>query len=244
MVSTSLVAGLAVIAGAMFLMRRNAAAVYDLFIVRMTTVWYRVVLERLRKDQRLLDIGIGTAAALCKNAKTLKDKGLRVSGIDYEKDYITAAERLVVQHNLQAQAEVYCRSVYDPGLASLLCPEGTEKFDAAYFSGSITLMPDPPKALEVAADLCKPGAKIYITQTFQLKHSPIAARVKPLLKYITTIDFGQLTYMQELDEIVKKAGMKIEENIPIAGSVQTQYQSARLVVVGSSAAGKADAKSD
>jgi len=75
------------------------------------------------------------------------------------------------------------------------------------------------------------GAPIYITQTFQLQHSPVAEIIKPLMKYLTTIDFGQLTYLSKLDEIASKAGMEIEANTPIEGSVQNRWQSARLVVM-------------
>lgn len=42
--------------------RRLPPIIYDRFIVNMTEVWYRYVLERLcNEDKKLLDVGIGTA---------------------------------------------------------------------------------------------------------------------------------------------------------------------------------------
>ena len=61
------------------------------------------------------------------------------------------------------------------------------KFDCAYFSGSITLLPDVVKALHIARGLVKPDGRIYITQTFQFAHVPLVALIKPLLRYVTTI---------------------------------------------------------
>eukprot|EP00466_Bigelowiella_natans_P021234 jgi/Bigna1/50795/estExt_Genewise1.C_950031 len=187
----------------------------------MTSRWYRVVLDRMHENQSLLDIGIGTATGLTRNKSVVKKKKLHVVGIDYEAAYIERAEKVLAWNRLSDLVRVRCKSIYDPG----------QRFDAAYFSGSLTLMPDPPAALKVAATMCKPGAPIYITQTFQLQHSPVAEIIKPLMKYLTTIDFGQLTYLSKLDEIASKAGMEIEANTPIEGSVQNRWQSARLVVM-------------
>ncbi len=91
-------------------------------------------------------------------------------------------------------------------------------------------MPDPPEALRVASRLCKKNAPIYITQTFQLKPSPVMSVVKPLLKYLTTIDFGQLTTLERLDSIINEAGFRVERNVVIKDSVQNRWQSTRLVV--------------
>ena len=44
------------------------ADIYDALIVHMTARWYAAVLERLRargSGARVLDVGIGTASALC-----------------------------------------------------------------------------------------------------------------------------------------------------------------------------------
>eukprot|EP00465_Bigelowiella_longifila_P012838 CAMPEP_0185254168 /NCGR_PEP_ID=MMETSP1359-20130426/2858_1 /TAXON_ID=552665 /ORGANISM="Bigelowiella longifila, Strain CCMP242" /LENGTH=196 /DNA_ID=CAMNT_0027836875 /DNA_START=122 /DNA_END=712 /DNA_ORIENTATION=+ len=191
-----------------------------------------------------------------RNKSTVKKKKLHVVGIDYETAYVERAEKVIAWNRLSDLVTVRCKSIYDPGVPALISTdlkelhqkEKSEKnsnlvsgsdedenkrqlFDAAYFSGSLTLMPDSPAALKVAAAMCEPGAPIYITQTFQLQHSPITEIVKPLMKYLTTIDFGQLTYLSKLDEIASKAGMEIEANTPIEGSVQNRWQSARLIIM-------------
>merc|ERR1712167_298045 len=113
----------------------------------------------------------------------LLEKKLRVVGIDYESAYIEKAKKLASQHSLADQVELHCASVYDD-LGPLRPNGGKGLFDAGYFSGSITLLPDPAAALRAVAKVVKPGGPIYVTQTFQLQASPVMEKVKPLLKYL------------------------------------------------------------
>mmetsp|Transcript_5752 Transcript_5752/g.15896 ORF Transcript_5752/g.15896 Transcript_5752/m.15896 type:complete len:273 (+) Transcript_5752:136-954(+) len=150
--------------------------------------------------------------------------------------------------------EFYCRvlegSIYDSNLAVLCAtdagaeggkaPGGAEglvpeelRFDVAYFSGSLTVMPDPSAALRAVVPLIKQnGGRVYITQTFNKKKSAVMSVLKPLLKYITTIDFGQLTTEEDLERIIQDAGcFDTEENKPIDGSVENPWQTARLIIL-------------
>ena len=52
------------------------------------------------------------------------------------------------------------------------------------------------------------------------------------MKYVTTIDFGQLTTEDDLQRIISEAkAFETVENEPISGSVQNQLQTARLVIL-------------
>ena len=127
------------------------------------------------------------------------------------------------------------------------------RFDCVYFSGSITLLPDPLQALKlVAAEFVNQRSgksagsgtsnseKIYITQTFQLSKSPITEIVKPLLKILIRIDFGVVTYENELQKILdefckwsREKGdiWRVEKNEVIPGPGNTPWQKPRLVVL-------------
>ena len=207
--------------------------IYDVIIIHMTEKWYAAVLARLPKGARVLDVGIGTATALVgrkgQNATVVVEKDLTFVGVDYEDAYIRKAIDVVRKAKLEKHVDLHCRSIYDAELASML--SGAARCDAAYFSGSLTLMPDPPAALRAAADMCKPKGLVYVTQTFQNAPSPVMARLKPLLRHLTTIDFGRLTYRSELDGIIKAAGMKVLEDVPVPGSIDTKAQTARLLVL-------------
>lgn len=210
-------------------MNRAMAEVYDLVIVRMTAKWYKAVFERLRTGDRVLDIGIGTGTALARNYALVLQKKLAVVGIDYEEAYIVKARSVVKEVSLKDSVILYCKSVYDEQLSSLF--SGDARFDAVYFSGSLTLMPDPPKALRIGASMLKDGGRVYITQTFQDRKSSWAEVVKPWLQTITTIDFGKVTYRTEMEAIISRAGLTILEDGPVAGSISTAWQTARMYVL-------------
>jgi ubiquinone/menaquinone biosynthesis C-methylase UbiE len=177
----------------------------------------------------VLDVGIGTAVALVNNRELLLEKNIKWVGIDYDAPYIVKAKRVIADAGLGEQAAAHCKSVYDVPLPPPM--SGEKKYNAVYFSGSITLMPDPPGALKAVAALLKEGGAIYITQTFQKKAIPLMYYLKPLMYYITTIDFGQLTYEKDVIRIVKEAGMVMDEYTELKDSVQTSFQTARLIVI-------------
>ena len=199
-------------------LRRYAADVYDVVIVHMTRVWYEAVLGDLRQrggaeggsGTAVVDVGVGTATALVQNRQAVLDAGLRVVGIDYDSSYIEKGKRVVEAAGLTQAVTLHCCSFFDAALpARLLSENGGRQFEAAYFSGSFTLLPDPAEALQICRQLVRPGGWVYVTQTFQRRSPPGLAVLKPLLRYLTTIDFGQLTYEHELQALLDTAeGLK------------------------------------
>jgi len=229
----------------LLLLRWFAADVYDVVIVWMTARWYAAVFQKLSIGDRILDVGIGTATALVRNKALLLEKRLSVVGLDYEAAYIKKAEAVLKAADLlrpvpegtegYRKGEFYCqvfeKSIYDSDLPKL-CEDG--RFDAAYFSGSLTVMPDPVEALRAVVPLIKEKVgRIYITQTFEKQRSPVKAFFKPMLKHITTIDFGQLTTESDIERIISEAGLfEIVQNKPIPGSLDSNpWQVARLIVL-------------
>lgn len=142
--------------------------------------------------------------------------------------------KIISEEGMAGLCEVHCKSVYDADLASVTGAT-KEPFDVIYFSGSFTLLPSPKDALKTTAKLLKSkeSGRIIITQTFQREHilNPVIAMMKPLAKYITRIDFGQLTKESDLLQTIKDANMKPEVNKVIEGSIDTSLQAARMVVV-------------
>lgn len=178
------------------------ASIYDAAVVRMTAAWYRSVLERLPPGCRLLDIGIGTGAALLANAGILRDQDLHVTGIDIDAAYVERCRRAVARGALDDRIRVRIESVDD---------HRGGPYDAAYFSGSFMLLPDPSRALRHVAALLAPGGRVYFTHTFEHERSRAAELVKPLLRLITTIDFGRVTYEPEFRRALAAAGVELDE---------------------------------
>lgn len=180
------------------------AALYDLTIVPLTASWYEAVLTRLPRGCRLLDVGIGTGGALLTQADRVAAQDLHVTGVDIDADYVARCARQVARRGLSQHVTARVESIYD---------HQGGPYDAAYFSGSFMLLPDPPAAVRHVVSLLSPGGRLWFTQTFEHERSPFLERMKPLLRRLTTIDFGRVTYEDEFRRALDAGGVAIDERI-------------------------------
>jgi SAM-dependent methyltransferase len=175
---------------------------YDTLILRLTSRWYAEVLRRVPEGAALLDVGVGTAGALLANADLLKQKRLRVTGIDIDADYVSRARRRLDDSALADRAAVHLESVYD---------HQGGPYDAVYFSASFMLLPEPERALRHCCALLHPGGRIFFTQTLQTRPARWMEILKPMLKWVTSIDFGRVTYETDFRAQIRAAGLEVEE---------------------------------
>jgi SAM-dependent methyltransferase len=183
------------------MLQRVRSAIYDAAIVGLTAGWYRAVLSRLPAGSHLLDVGIGTGGALVANAALVRERDLRVTGVDIDADYVRRCAAAVTQAGLADRIA--------PRLESIMDHRGGP-YDAVYFSASFMLMPDPPAVLRHVRMLLRPGAPLFFTQTFELSRSRAAEVVKPLLRLVTTIDFGRVTYEDAFRRALADGGVVLE----------------------------------
>jgi ubiquinone/menaquinone biosynthesis C-methylase UbiE len=176
--------------------------VYDRLIVGMTADWYREVLERLPAGARVLDVGIGTGAAMSRCAEIVREKDLTVVGLDIDADYVRRCRRELARAGLTRHVEAHLASVYDH--------EGGP-YDAVYFSASLMLLPDPAAAITHVAAQLAPGGRLFATQTFQRRRSRLMERAKPMIRHVTTIDFGRVTYEDDFRACMAAAGVELVE---------------------------------
>lgn len=180
------------------------AALYDRTIVPLTASWYAAVLSRLARGCRLLDVGIGTGGALLTHADLVRAQDLHVTGVDIDADYVARCARQVARHGLSSHVTARVESIYD---------HHGGPYDAAYFSGSFMLLPDPPAAVRHVVSLLTPGGNLYFTQTFEHERAPVLEKVKPLLRRLTTIDFGRVTYEDDFRRALDAGGVAIDERV-------------------------------
>ncbi len=218
--TTALAVGFCLLYGGIKLFRGK---VYDFLIVRLNGEWYREVLELLPPNSRLLDVGIGTGRALITHKGLLKAKQIFVDGVDYDYDYIVDCKKNVSDCGLEDSIHVHYASIYDY--------TSEAKYDAAYFSASLMIMPDQVKALKHSMKLLKPEGNIYVTQTIQTKPSWFAEKLKPLLKFFTTVDFGQVTYERDILKTFEEAGLVLKLQKCISGATKDSTRSYRLFVL-------------
>ncbi|MBW1878883.1 MAG: class I SAM-dependent methyltransferase [Deltaproteobacteria bacterium] len=194
------------------------AWIYDRALLSLTTGWYREVLLRVPTGSRILDVGIGTGGALASNASLLIERDLHVTGVDIDPDYVNRCRRRMVRAGLEERVDTRLLSIYDY--------EETG-FDAAYFSASFMLLPDRERAVRHVNGLLAPGARVFFTQTFQKRRSRVLEAMKPMLRALTTVDFGEVTYEDDFLAVLASAGLRVTETDTLGGRGDWSY---RLVV--------------
>jgi SAM-dependent methyltransferase len=178
------------------------AHLYDVAIVPLTARNYGAVLRQLPARTRLLDVGIGTGAALCANADLLVERDLRVHGIDTNPRYLARCAEHLGRADLLRKVTTELVSVYD---------HQGGPYDAAYFSASLMVLPEPARAVRHVAGQLSRGGRVYFTQTFHDRRVPLLEWFKPRARWLTTIDFGRVTYEQEFRAtIVDHAGLHLD----------------------------------
>ncbi len=166
---------------------------------------------------------------------------------------------------------VHCIDLYDADKLQQVMQSSTKdgKVDVVYFSGSFSLLPDPKGALLMTLPLLRKSnddniltkisksasstsssssGLVYITQTYQKHVFPLLGSIKPLLKYLTTIDFGQLVKVDEIsnllnDEELVSNGIVLKSHEVIEGSLDNYWQAAYMSILevgGGKVSGKAD----
>ena len=218
----------------------------------MTEKWYRTVLEQLDDGSIILDVGIGTGGALLRCIDLIESKDLKIIGIDIDDAYVQAGKYAINEAGLMDRISIDHVNIYD-GKERIVELVTTNKefgatvnsngqfLDAVYFSGSFSLLPDPVKALQLVSTFIKQGedetnkegGMIYITQTYQRRSPYFMSYVKPMMKYLTTIDFGQLVSEEDIEQTFKESGLKIVKHEVIEGSVDNVFQAAYLSILSS-----------
>ena len=189
--------------------------IYDRLVAGMTSDWYRAVFSRLPDGARVLDVGIGTGAALARCADLVRAKQLEVVGLDIDPDYLRRCRTELLRAGLAGQVRPVFTSVYD---------HDGGPYDAVYFSASLMLLPDPAAAIAHVAGLLAPAGRLFATQTFQHRRSALLERVKPMVRHVTTIQFGRVTYEEEFRSAFADAGVDLVELVTMRGTRRYSYR--------------------
>ena len=192
------------VVGLVQMMPRGAirATVYDAAISPLTQRWYRAMLVRTPTRSHVLDVGIGTATALVVNADLLVARRIFVTGIDVDEDYVRRGRHRIERAGLGRRARICAQDLHD---------HASKGYDAIYFCASLMLMPDPAGALCHAGKLLAPGGRVILAQTFEHRRKPWMETMKPILREITTVEFGSMTYEDDFRATCGQAGMRVIE---------------------------------
>ncbi|HQG31722.1 MAG TPA: class I SAM-dependent methyltransferase [Deltaproteobacteria bacterium] len=179
---------------------------YKLIIDDVTDICYKNCLDYFPPESKILDVGIGNGIMIRQYHDIIKSKGLQITGIDINRDYLKHCKSLIRQWELSDQIEVH----YSP-VESYAPPEDAY-FDYILFSMSFMLFENQQLVLDRIKPWLKPHGKVVFFQTMFKDKSHLLEVIKPKLKYVTTIDFGRVTYDRDFYDLLDRSEISVTED--------------------------------
>jgi ubiquinone/menaquinone biosynthesis C-methylase UbiE len=179
---------------------------YNLIINEVTDLCYENCLEYFPPNSRILDVGIGNGNMILRCHNLIKSKGLKITGIDINSSYLKHCSNMISQWQLDDYIEI----IHQP--VELFSPRENQYYDFILFSMSFMLFKDQGLVLDRIRPWLKPSGKILFFQTMFRNKSVLIDFIKPRLKYLTTIDFGKVTYNSDFTNLLKEKHMLITQD--------------------------------
>ena len=179
---------------------------YNLIINSVTDYCYQNCLEYVSENASILDVGIGNGVMMNNFHSLIKSKNLNITGIDIDRHYLNRCESIIRNYNLQDHVEIHCKPVEDYE------PSKDCRFDFILFTMSFMLFKDQEMVLDRIKSWLKPGGEIVFFQTMFKEKVGILELIKPKLKYVTTVDFGRVTYEDDFFALLKSKQLSITED--------------------------------
>lgn len=179
---------------------------YKLIIDDVTDICYKNCLDYFPSGSRILDVGIGNGIMIKDYHDTIRAKNLQITGIDINDGYLKHCRDMICEWDLTGNIEVQRASVekYSP-------PE-KGYFDYILFSMSFMLFDDQKFVLDRIKPWLKPRGEVVFFQTMFKNRSLIMELIKPRLKYVTSIDFGRVTYEKDFAALLDQKDIAITQD--------------------------------
>jgi ubiquinone/menaquinone biosynthesis C-methylase UbiE len=179
---------------------------YGVFISDINDHCYKNCLDYFPDNSAILDVGIGNGMMMKNYHDVIKSKRLRITGVDIDQTYLKYCRGLIQDYQLGDYIEIHQNFIehFEP----------TEKacFDFILFSMSFMLLNDQRLVLDRITDWLKADGEIIFFQTIYKKKFSVMEVIKPRLKYVTTIDFGTVTYEKAFYSLLHKHNLSIIED--------------------------------
>ena len=176
---------------------------YKWVIGDATAYCYRSCLDYFSENSVILDVGIGNGVMVRDHHREIKEKNLKITGLDIDSTYLKQCRELVENYDLADQIQVFEKPVEE------FRPGRNGSFDYILFSMSFMLLDDQESVLRKVSKWLKPEGEVVFFQTMFKTRNRLIEEIKPRLKHLTTIEFGEVTYDDRFYELLKKQNFRV-----------------------------------
>lgn len=168
---------------------------------------YRIFLNHIEENSKVLEVGIGTGLTLEKNADIIKSKNIQIHGIDVDDSYLTACRLKIAKTDLHNHVTLELNNILDVELT-------VNHYDYVLFMESYPVIPRESLELIVRRlqRIVKPSGRITFIHNLIEKNEWSIGRalIKTNLKKVTTIDFGRLIVRADFEKWCIDAGLQLD----------------------------------
>jgi ubiquinone/menaquinone biosynthesis C-methylase UbiE len=155
----------------------------------------RLLLQDIPENSTILDIGIGTCYSYCQNADIIKERNIRIVGIDIDEAYILTAKHALIDARLEDWIELMCIDIYITDLDK-------RTFDYVVFSDSYSVISNVNNMLRYCERFMNRVGYMIITSTlFDTYHQNVDF-IKQNLKYVSIVEYGTMMLKQDLETYI------------------------------------------
>lgn len=175
------------------------------WVIGDATGWcYRSCLDYFSNGTTILDVGIGNGVMVKDYHLAIKEKNLNIIGLDIDSTYLHHCMELLKDYDLSDQIKVYKKAVED------FSPEENGSFDFVLFSMSFMLLEDQGGVLKRVSEWLKPEGEVIFFQTMFKSRNRLLEEIKPRLKHLTTVEFGEVTYDDDFYALLERNGYNVK----------------------------------
>jgi len=181
-------------------------------------------IQEIKEGSKILDFGCGNCLVY-ENEQVMehiKTKNLKIIGIDIDESYIGYSKKLIKKINLDSHIEVKLENIF-----KCYIENENHKFDYIIFSESAPLM----TKIEIQNivnhmynNLLKSNGSIIFINNLSSYDNCILKYGKPLLKYITMVDFGRVLTKGEFIELAERFDKKIKFNVIVSNKCSQLFK--------------------
>lgn len=193
----------------------------DLELPTSTSNLYYKFLEKLKNDVKILDVGVGTGIYFENEncVKLIKEKNVKILGIDINQDDIELASQRISTINMEKSIEVRCIDLFKFDI-------DLNEFDIILFSESYPVISKDlmNKMLMYIVELNGFSGELIFINNIEDNPKWLQKNFKRFLKYIMFgIDFGRLVSTDDMIEMFTSVGIENEVTFELLASSTPNY---------------------